>query len=506
LIAHLAGKPTLFGWVWYGLCMAIGTNLALQQRTDVKLTAELREAIELLQLSAFDVQDLITRELADNPCLDVDNSDAEMAPERRSEVAKGEVSVAEGRIEGAEADMVGRWEEVSHEGASGPLGMGGSGGGSFDEESGGWEATAHKAATLGEHLLNQFDAVVPPTSRVLRVAGHYLIDSLDDAGYLRADMSEAAARLGLPEEVLDDARAIIQTLEPVGVGARDVGECLRLQLHAARLLDEPTEVCLKHLDKVASKDWVWLAKLARCDEELIHDAVANIKSCTPKPGLTFAVAKVDAVLPDVIVEHDPLMKDGGGWKVSLNGAAFPRLLVNAMPLPMGKTSAAQAGRTWARERTQRARWLVGALEQRAQTILLVARAMVAKQAGFFDAGAEFLVPLSLRDIAREIGMHESTVSRVTTGTYMQTPRGVLPFRAFCASGVSSIGGQVGVAAGSVQAMIKRLVDAESPTAPLSDEQLVKLLNAEGVQVARRTVAKYREAAGIPGSSARKVRR
>ncbi|HEX2859873.1 MAG TPA: RNA polymerase factor sigma-54 [Alphaproteobacteria bacterium] len=482
--------------------MALNTGLALQQKQDVRLTAELREAIELLQLSAFDVQDLITQEIADNPCLEVEQ-DGSATDALLSQ--KGAETMHEGRAEAADlhtSDAAGeRWEEVSHEGFAGPMGMA-VGAGGFDDEAEGWQATAHKAQTLNEHLMQQFDAVVSPANRVLRVAGHYLIDALDDAGYLRIDLTEVAAKLRLPEDVIDDARAILQTLEPAGVGARDVAECLRLQLHAAKMLDHPTEVCLANLDKVAAKDWAYLAKLARCDEELIADAVENIRACTPKPGLAFAVVKVDAVLPDVIVDADP----AGGWKVSLNGAAFPRLLVNALPLPMGKSSVAAAGRAWARDRTQRARWLVGALEQRAQTIMLVARAMVAKQAGFFDAGAEFLVPLSLRDIAREIGMHESTVSRVTTGTYMQTPRGVLPFRAFCASGVSSIGGQVGVASNSVQAMIKRLVAAENPASPLSDEQLVKLLTAEGVQVARRTVAKYREAANIPGSSARKIRR
>jgi RNA polymerase sigma-54 factor len=459
-------------------------GLALQQRQDVRLTAELREAIELLQLSALDVHDLVSRELSDNPCL-------EMASES---VATGDAST-DGRADDQQ------WAEVSDHSFDGPIAGTFSTGGPDGDDGQGWEATAHRAQTLQDHLTAQFHAVT--TEPRLRFAGRCLIDALDESGYLRLDLAEAAAQLKLSEEVLDDARAILQTLEPAGIGARDVSECLRLQLHAARQLDHPTEVCLDNLERVAAQDWPALARLAQCDEELIHDAVASIRACNPKPGLAFAQAKVEALLPDVIVEAD----GHGGFKVSLNGAAFPRLLVNPLPLPMGgpRGKLGEAARAYARERNGRARWLVGALEQRAATILSVARAVVAKQGGFFAAGAEFMVPLSLRDIAREVGLHESTISRVTTGTCMQTPRGVLPFRAFFASGVVSIGGTVGVAAGSVQAMIRRLTAAEQPAKPLSDEQLVKLLANEGVQVARRTVAKYREAAGIPGSSRRRVR-
>jgi RNA polymerase sigma-54 factor len=423
--------------------------------------------------------------MADNPCLENDGSSSDDSYESDSGDHK-------------EGDWDDTLDAVSDAGADGPIGTGTNQGG-FDGEAPAWEATATREKSLQEHLTEQFDQAV--TDGKLRLVGRYLIDSLDEAGYLRLDLAEVAERLKVTPDTVDDARAILQGLEPIGVGARDLAECLRLQLHFADNLTPAAEACLAHLDKVAAGEFAWLAKKAGSDEQAVRDALADIRLCNPKPGLGFGSGRIESVVPDVIVEA----KEGGGWSVELNGLAFPKVLASAPSRINGGGTQGERARHYLQERYGRAKWLVMALEQRARSIVKVARAIVAAQAGFFEAGAEFMVPLTLRQIAEQVGVHESTVSRVTTGKYMQTPRGVFEFKAFFASGVQSSGGNVQVASSSVQAMIARLVKAENPAKPLSDEAIVKLLKGEGVEVARRTVAKYRGILGIPGTSERRVR-
>lgn len=499
------------------------------------MTAELRQAIEMLQLSAPEIADLVSREVAENPCLDYEAEDeaAGGSDLKNRDSLQGEANGKDGG-QLVEWDMA--WDQwaIRDEGAGGPAGemygaLGGMGGGGDDEDGFGWESRAHKDESLQDYLLKQFEEVVDEPK--LRFVGRFLIDAIDDAGYLRADMAEVAARLKVSEDVVDDARAIIQTLEPVGVGARDLQECLRLQMHSMGLLDDVMDVCLEHLDWVGMKAWDKVAAevnrlrnqtpetrdqmgavqrlIADCDAEEVRLAVLDMQKCNPKPAAGFGTARIDSVVPDVVV----VRTEDGGWAVELNGAAFPKLLAypprdqrpetrNQMMAARGKQDEAKKFMT---ERFGRAKWLVNALEQRAKTTLAVARAVVAAQGQFFDAGVEFLVPLTLKTVAEGIGVHESTVSRVVNGKFMQTPWGVLGFKYFFASGVGSTGGTVAVAATSVQALIGRLVKAENPQKPLSDEQIVVLLKNEGVEVARRTVAKYRGILGIPGTSERRVR-
>lgn len=486
------------------------------------MTAELRQAIEMLQLSAPEIADLVAREVAENPCLEYEESDgggesvsagdALVSGQREGDMRRQEAVSGKGEGEMVEWDMA--WDQwaIRDEGAGGPAGevYGGLGGmgGDGDDEHFGWEARATREESLQDFLTKQFEEVVEEPK--LRFVGRFLIDAVDEAGYLRADMAEVAARLKVSEDMVDDARAILQTLDPAGVGARDLAECLRLQMHAAGQLDDVAEVCLEHLDLVASKQWQKLADFANrkggdggIDIEEVRLAIAAIQECNPKPAAGFGTARVDSVVPDVVVSKTP-----EGWVVELNGAAFPKLL--AYPPAGGKstTPARAAGdeaKKYMQERFGRAKWLMNALEQRAKTTLAVGRAVVAAQTQFFDAGVEFLVPLTLRTVAEQIGVHESTVSRVVNGKYMQTPWGVLGFKYFFASGVGSSGGAVSVAATSVQALIAKMVKGEDPKKPLSDEQLVTRLKEEGVEVARRTVAKYRGVLGIPGTAERRVR-
>lgn len=462
-------------------------SLHLQQKAELTMTAELREAIELLQLSSLDLQAMVANEMADNPCLETETGDN---TERTVDAAE----------DGREGDWDDTLDAVSEAGLDGPIGQGG-GNNSFNDDGGesAWENMASKEKTLAEHLTEQYDATV--TDARLRLVGRYLIESLDEAGYLRIDLAEAAQRLGVHADVVDDARAIIQGLEPVGVGARDLAECLRLQLHFADNLTNAAEICLQHLDKMAAGEFAWLAKQAKCTEQDVRDALSDIRDCNPKPGSAFGSSRIDAVVPDVLVEND----GAGGWTVELNGRAFPRLLAQPPARVNAGGAQGEQARHFLQQNYGRAKWLVAALEQRAKTILKVAKQIVAAQEGFFSAGAEFMVPLTLRQVAEQVGVHESTVSRVTTGKYMQTPRGVFEFKSFFASGVASTGGSVAVASSSVQAMIQRMVKAENPSKPLSDEQIVKLLKGEGVEVARRTVAKYRGILGIPGTAERRVR-
>ncbi len=477
-------------------------GLHLQQRTDLTMTADLRQAIEMLALSGPEVTDLVAREVADNPCLEYEDN-AEAA---HTGMAETQASSAADTVEWDAA-----WDNwaIRGEGEGGPAGEEGGGSWNADEEGFSWENRATQSQSLPEFLNKQFEEVVE--SPKLRMVARFLIDAIDDAGYLRADMAAVAAQLRVPEDLVDDARAIIQTLEPVGIGAQSLAECLRLQLHARGQLEGVCETCLNHLDKVAARDWKSLAKLATAagfatDEEEVRLAVAEIQKCNPKPAAELAArgiggGRIDAVTPDLLVTRTA----EGGWEVSLNAAAFPRLLTIPPLSPAGAAARQDDTKKYLNERFGRAKWLHNALEQRARTTLAIGRAILVAQPTFFEAGIEFLQPLTLRDVAEKVGVHESTASRVVSGKFMATPWGVVPLRQFFASGVASTGGQVGVSSTSVQSMIAKLVKGEDPRKPLSDEQIVTKLKGEGVDIARRTVAKYRGILNIPGTSDRRVR-
>lgn len=456
-------------------------NLALQQKQDMKMTAELRQAIEMLQLSALEVEAMVQRELAENPCLEAEDQNNQDYQEDKNE----------GRDEEG-------WDSLYEEGASGPAGetYGESSSYGNDSENSPFNSLSSGEKTLQQHLTEQYETIV--TDPKLRFVGRYLIDAIDESGYLRLDIIDVANRLKVNLDLVDDARAILQTLEPAGVFAQNLAECLRLQLHAKDSLTPAAEGLLNHLDKLASRDFQALQRLLKIDETTLLETIADLRECNPKPGAGYASSRVEVVVPDVVV-----IKEENDWRVELNAAAFPRLQVIPPASMSGKN--VKEAKAYMNERHGKARWLVQALEQRARTVLKVARAIVLAQKGFFDAGVEFLQPLTLRQIAEQVGVHESTVSRVTSGKFMQTPMGVFEFKYFFSSAIGSMGGNVQVASNSVQAMIQRLVKAEDPKKPLSDEQLVKLLQAEGVDVARRTIAKYRGILGIPGTAERRVR-
>lgn len=433
-----------------------------------------RQAIGLLRLSGLELREWAEREIERNPLLER----AEPEPESPGE-SPGDPYVDS--LAGVDSFAGGG---VAREG----------GAASFD----GAADSLAEPATLRRSLEEQVGVdAADPAERA--ICGH-LIDSLDDAGYLTDDLVAIAARLGCSEDRVARALARVQACEPVGVGARSLRECLALQLAERGRLDGPMERLLDNLDLLARRDLAGLATRCGVGEDEAAARAREIRALDPKPGATFDGAAAPAIVPDVLVRAR-----GGGWAVSLNAAAAPRLAVDrryrALPGRRGGADAA-----WIRERLQSADWIVRALERRAESILKVSLELVRRQDGFLRHGVHRLEPLTLREVADRVGLHESTVSRVTSGKFAAAPRGVFALRRFFSAALPSADGGARHAAESVRQRIRALIDGECAKRTLSDERLVALLRESGVDIARRTVAKYRESMNIPSSFARRRRK
>jgi RNA polymerase sigma-54 factor len=326
------------------------------------------------------------------------------------------------------------------------------------------------------------------------------VGELDEAGYFIGDLAAIAAELDVPRAEVERGLALIQTLDPTGVGARSLAECLALQAREADRYDPCMARLIDNLEILAKGDVARLKRLCEVDDEDFADMLAELRGYDPRPGLRFGGGAEAAVVPDVLVTPG---RDGG-WTVALNEDSLPRLVVNRsyyLELKQGCTD--RKSQAWLNEHLGEANWLIRALDQRARTILRVAGEIVKRQAGFFREGVAAMKPLILRDVAEAIEMHESTVSRVTSNKYLACPRGTFEMKYFFSSGVGAGDGE-GASSEAVKARIRALIEKEDPSAILSDEALVALLKAEGFDLARRTVAKYREAIGI-GSSAERRR-
>jgi RNA polymerase sigma-54 factor len=356
--------------------------------------------------------------------------------------------------------------------------------------------------TLREHLLWQLEMEhFTPRQAVI---GEAIVDSINDVGYLEGELEEILGGLdSAPGFTLDEVReslTLVQRLDPVGIGARSISECIILQL---RQLDTTTpglelavELAQNHLDLIASQSFGEMRRDLRTTDEDLHDALALIKSCNPKPGLAVSPAAAEYVIPDVFVR-----KIDDHWQVEISATGIPRLSVNQQYARLLRGSGDHAV---LRSQLQEARWLIRSLEIRNETLMKVATCIVTRQTAFLEHGDEAMKPMVLRDVAEEIGMHESTISRVTTNKYMHTPRGVFEFKYFFSSHLSSADGE-DQSSTSVRAKIRKLIGAENPGKPLSDSKIANILAEEGITVARRTVAKYREAMNIPSSSERRQR-
>ena len=477
--------------------MSIGPRLEFRQSQQLVMTPQLRQAIKLLQSSNMEVTAYVDEELERNPLLEREEGTAAVAapaPEVGDSL-DGLNSPTLPASDPIEADWSGGYE-------SGEAAMAGTRGlrsDPWDSEGRSLEEVAGaRPQTLRESLAEQARLAFTDL-KDLFVAGQ-MIASLDAVGRLPMPDAAIATALACGEAQVASVRARMQRFEPVGLFCADLRECLAVQLADRNRLDPAMEALLDHLDLLARRDVAGLLRVCGVDTEDLSGMVAELRRLDPKPGASFESEPAPAVVPDVLMRRGP----GGIWLLELNPETMPRVLVNR-----GFHAVAQAGarsreeKAFVAEKYQAANWLVRSLEQRANTILRVAAEIVRRQDGFFRHGVSSLRPLILRDVADELGMHESTVSRVTANKYVSTPRGTLELKYFFTTAIAGTHGGESFSAEAIRHRIRDMVDDETPTDVLSDDAIVERLRTEGVDIARRTVAKYREALRIPSSVQRK---
>ncbi|HEX7775705.1 MAG TPA: RNA polymerase factor sigma-54 [Parvibaculum sp.] len=503
--------------------MALAPRLELRQGQALVMTPQLQQAIKLLQLSNLELADYVEQELERNPLLEA--SAAEPEPERPTAEREAEFEPApstetaltlneDGPLPGRDGDLDTDYDNVyadesrsdtANDAAAAAPGPQGSdwqnvksgGGGSNDGEFS-FESMLTREATLSEHLTEQLHmAIKEPRARMI---GAFLIDQVNEAGYIAIDMAEAADRIGADLAEVEAVLKTLQTFEPSGICARNLKECLAIQLAERDRLDPSMQVFLDHLELFARRDFDLLMKLCGADREDIASMIDDIRTCNPKPGLAFGGEPVVPVIPDVFVRQRP----DGSWAIELNSETLPRVLVNQQYYAeVSKLSADPKAKSYLSECLNNANWLVKSLDQRARTILKVASEIVRQQDAFLIYGIQHLKPLNLRTVADAISMHESTVSRVTANKYIATPRGIFEMKYFFTSSINATEGGEAHSAEAVRHRIKDLIEAEHPDAVLSDDNIVDILKRSGIDIARRTVAKYREALNIPSSVQRR---
>ena len=500
--------------------MALGPRLDLRQSQSLVMTPQLQQAIKLLALSNLEIEAFVAGELEKNPLLETGNGgDAQPAPDGidrtderptlAAETGASDELIAQG-LGGADSPL-----DVDH-GADtfiddGPgdrlddnraSAMGAGGGmdlasGGYADEAPDFDAFAAPDISLQEHLMDQARAAL--SGMDLIVAGQ-LIGQIDEAGYLEANLLATAHALGIPLFDVERVLGVIHTFDPTGVGARSLAECLALQAKEADRHDPCMARLLANLDLLARGALPQLRRICGVDEEDMADMIAELRGYDPKPGLQFAHDRAAPVTPDLFVRATR-----EGWAIEINSATLPRVLINRsyyVELSTGPQD--RNSKAWLADCLASANWLVKALDQRQKTIIKVASEILRQQEAFFQQGVAHLKPLTLKAVADAIGMHESTVSRVTSNKYLSCPRGLYELKYFFTSGVAAAGGDGAVSAEAVKSHIKALIGAEDPQAILSDDTLVDMLRAKGMDIARRTVAKYREAMGI-GSSVQRRR-
>jgi RNA polymerase sigma-54 factor len=476
-------------------------SLQLRLGQQLTMTPQLQQAIRLLQLPSLELQAHIRELLETNVMLEADD-DAEASAEFEAlgsdpnereppEPAEGVAAGAEDSTTTVEV-IEDSWTETTASPGETPW--------NSDDDERQQDFHNERGESLHEHLLWQLE--LARLEERERVVGRAIIDAVNDDGYITDSLVTIAATLqpeiDATEGEIASMLAVIQSFDPLGVGARTVGECLTLQLRA---LDPQTPglstamiVAGQHLDLLATRDTGLLRRELRVAEDELLMALALVRGCHPRPGSQISAAAAEFVIPDVFVRRTP-----NGWSVEMNPATLPKVRVNegyASLLGRG------AGHANMRAQLQEARWLLKSLEIRHETLMKVARSIVERQSAFLEQGEEHMRPMILRDIADAIGMHESTISRVTSGKYMHTPRGVFELRYFFSSQVEGADGS-GTSSTAIRAKIRKLIRDEGAEAPLSDSRIAELLSREGIPVARRTVAKYREAMGIAPSNERR---
>ncbi len=495
--------------------MALSARLEIRQGQSLVITPQLQQAIKLLQLSNIELEAYVEGELEKNPLLDREDRDGPAEPEGEAAPASGgdaDLTLShDGPTGEAEASLDVRHDDL-HDAAPGDRAMGdagdapmatdwskaGKGGPAFDGEDD-LEGSLTREKTLQDHLTDQL--AVAGLTGPERAIAIVLVDAVDEGGYLRAEVAEVADRLGVDPTRVEAVLRTLQGFEPTGVFARSVPECLALQLAERGRLDPAMQALLDNLELLARRDTVSLRRVCGVDDEDLREMIAEVRALTPRPGLAFGSEPSNTVVPDVYVREGA----GGLWHVELNADTLPRLLVDhRYHARVSGGARSDAEKTFVAECLASANWLVKSLDQRARTILKVASEIVRQQDGFLAYGVEHLRPLNLKTVADAVGMHESTVSRVTSNKYVSTPRGVFELKFFFTSAIQSSDGGEAHSAESVRHKIKQLIDAERGEVDvLSDDRIVEILKEAGVDIARRTVAKYREALRIPSSVERR---
>jgi RNA polymerase sigma-54 factor len=502
--------------------LALSPRLELRQGQGLVITPQLQQAIKLLQLSNLELEAYVDAELERNPLLQRDDLDGESENNAEASVAEPESpddDFAADRVTdaAAAADIDARHDDL-YDGASpgdhatGDAGAGSGAdaggsvdwskagkGGSFEDGDGQREGAGGRELSLAEHLEAQLS--VAGLAAADRAIALTLIDAVDEGGYLRADLAELAVRLGCDIERIEAVLGALQGFEPTGVFARDVAECLALQLQEKDRFDPAMQALVANLDLLARRDMAGLKRVCGVDDEDLREMITELRALTPRPGAAFGGEPAQAVVPDVFVREG----SAGLWHVELNADTLPKLLVDhRYHARVAKGARTDQEKTFVSDCIASANWLVKSLDQRAKTILKVASEIVRQQDGFLAFGVEHLRPLNLKTVADAIGMHESTVSRVTSNKYLATPRGVFEMKFFFTSSIASSSGGEAHSAEAVRHKIRQLIDAERAGGEVhSDDSIVDILKEAGVDIARRTVAKYREAMRIPSSVERK---
>jgi RNA polymerase sigma-54 factor len=488
----------------------VAPRLELRQGQSLVMTPQLQQAIKLLQLSNVELAEFIDSEIEQNPFLergDAEEPRAETDLNQREDTRRDADERLLDRVEGVttggeagetplDTTPVDNWGDDGDASAFANWGAGGRS--DFgDSEFGEGDAKA-LPTTLRDHLIEQL--AVDIADGADRLIGLALIDSLDESGYLTGGLDEIAERLGCPTPRVAAVLQMLQRFDPPGVFARSLAECLALQLRERDRLDPAMQALIDHLDLLARRDAPALMRVCGVDAEDLADMVAEIRALNPKPGLAFDQADAQPVVPDVLVRTGP----DGAWIVELNTDTLPRVLINNRYVArLERPGQERAAREFIAERIQAANWLVKSLQQRAHTILKVATEIVRQQDAFFRHGVQHLRPLVLRDVASAIEMHESTVSRVTTNKYLSCPQGLYELKYFFNAAIAGSNGADAHASEAVRHRIRTLIDAEARQEILSDDRIVEILRSDGVDIARRTVAKYREAMGIASSIQRR---
>jgi RNA polymerase sigma-54 factor len=492
--------------------MALSPRLEVRQSQSLTLTPQLMQSIRLLQLSHLELNAFVEAELLRNPLLEREDgaepgeTETTELPERSAELnaAEDTVDYSE-RVQSADSIANGYDTEVENvfpeQAGSDRL----TDTQPWNERGGGEGEAADidqfvaSRPSLSDHLAAQAGLIIADPAE--RLIAQFLIDSLNDAGYLAVELELVAAQLGAPLELVEAVLNKLQTLDPVGVFARDVRECLAIQLREKDRLDPLMQRLLDNLELIAGHDMAGLMRMVGVDREDLIDMLAELRQLDPKPGRAFEAGPVESVVPDVYVRPGT----GGEWQIELNSEVLPRVLVNrTYYASVTRRTRDSAEKTFLTDCLATANWLAKSLDQRAQTILKVTAEIVKQQDGFLVHGITHLKPMTLKTVADAIEMHESTVSRVTSNKYVSTPRGLFEMKYFFTTALGSSTGEGDHSAEAVRYRIRQLIDAEQPADILSDDTIAEMLQKEkGIEVARRTVAKYREGMNIPSSVIRR---